>query len=57
MTLVLHRTIAGFAYPCYASFKAIKGNDLQTMETWLMYWIVMGGLKALENTVEWVFAW
>ncbi|SCV69073.1 BQ2448_2093 [Microbotryum intermedium] len=50
-------TTAGSVYPCYAAYKAIKANDGPLMEVWLMYWVVMGTLMAIEGSVEWVFAW
>ncbi|KAK4703019.1 hypothetical protein P7C70_g3203, partial [Phenoliferia sp. Uapishka_3] len=37
--------------------QAIKSNELQKLEVWLMYWAVMGTIMALESTVEWIFAW
>lgn len=45
------------AYPAYASYKAIKTGDLPALEVWLMYWVVMGVVSVLENTVEWTVAW
>lgn len=51
------RTTAGSLYPAYASYKAIKSNDLQKLEVWLMYWVVMGFIMCMESTVEWLFAW
>lgn len=51
------RTTAGSLYPAYASYKAIKSNDLQKLEVWLMYWVVMGFVMCAESTVEWMFAW
>ncbi|ORY72207.1 TB2/DP1, HVA22 family-domain-containing protein [Leucosporidium creatinivorum] len=50
-------TTAGSLYPAYASYKAIKSNDLQKLEVWLMYWVVMGFVMCAESTVEWMFAW
>lgn len=41
----------------YNSYKAIKSNDLQKLEVWLMYWVVMGTVMAMESSVEWIFAW
>lgn len=51
------RTTAGSLYPAYASYKAIKSNDLQKLEVWLMYWVVMGFVMCAESTVEWMFTW
>lgn len=44
-------------WPCYASFKAVKANDLATIERWLMFWVIMGIVSVGEGTVEWFLAW
>lgn len=44
-------------YPAYASYKAIKANDMQQLETWLMFWVVMGTVITVESTVEWIWSW
>ena len=48
---------AGFVYPTYASYKAIRTNEHQAIETWLMYWVVMGVVVAAEHSVEWAVRW
>lgn len=50
-------TSLGTLYPIYLSYKAIKANDLQSLEVLLMYWIVMGSVTALENTFGWLINW
>ncbi|KAG0147301.1 hypothetical protein CROQUDRAFT_670590 [Cronartium quercuum f. sp. fusiforme G11] len=50
-------TSLGTLYPIYLSYKAIKANDLQSLEVLLMYWIVMGSVTALENTLGWLVNW
>ncbi|KAL8283609.1 hypothetical protein RQP46_005404 [Phenoliferia psychrophenolica] len=50
-------TGAGSIVPLYQSYKAIKSGDATRMETWLMFWTVMGCIMAMESTVEWLFSW
>lgn len=50
-------TSLGTLYPIYLSYKAIKANDLASLETLLMYWVVMGAVGAAEGTIEWVVNW
>lgn len=52
-----YRTVAGSIYPAYASYKAIKQNDAQQLEVWLMFWVVMGSVFAVEHSVEWLVSW
>lgn len=44
-------------FPIYASYKALKSNDVAKMETLLMFWAVAGCIMTVENTVEWVINW
>jgi hypothetical protein len=44
-------------YPCYASFKAIKSNDVAQLEKWIMFWTVMGCVTVAETTAEWLVNW
>lgn len=50
-------TSLGTLYPIYLSYKAIKNNDLQSLEILLMFWIVMGAIHALESTFGWFLHW
>ncbi|KAM0756355.1 hypothetical protein T439DRAFT_321059 [Meredithblackwellia eburnea MCA 4105] len=50
-------TVAGFVLPTFQSYKAIKSNNIQELETMLQYWAVMGVVMTMESTIEWVFAW
>jgi len=50
-------TSVGFLFPVYSSYKAIRANEQDAIESWLMYWVVMAGLHAVENTVEWAVNW
>lgn len=53
----MNSTTAGFLYPAYSSYKAIRTNDTQAIEVWLMFWVVMAGIHTVENTVEWTVNW
>ncbi|KAK4053740.1 hypothetical protein OIV83_001396 [Microbotryomycetes sp. JL201] len=50
-------TVAGAIYPAYASYKAIKANDVSQLEVWLMFWVVMGIVMTFESTLEWLVTW
>lgn len=47
----------GFLYPAYSSYKAIRNNDAQAIEHWLMYAVVLSVVHAAESTVEWTVNW
>ncbi|KAK9893430.1 hypothetical protein P389DRAFT_147884 [Cystobasidium minutum MCA 4210] len=55
--LCSHSISVGFLFPVYSSYKAIRANEQDAIESWLMYWVVMAGLHAAENTVEWAVTW
>ncbi|CAG8507497.1 8638_t:CDS:2 [Scutellospora calospora] len=44
--------LAGYLYPAYASFKAVKTNDVQSIMSWLIYWIVMALFSVGEDTAD-----
>ncbi|WAQ86728.1 hypothetical protein PtA15_7A456 [Puccinia triticina] len=50
-------TSLGTLYPIYLSYKAIKNNDLQSLEILLMFWVVMGTIHAIESTLGWFLHW
>lgn len=50
-------TSVGFLFPVYSSYKAIRANEQDAIESWLMYWVVMAGLHVVEVTVEWTVSW
>jgi hypothetical protein len=54
---VLSSTSLGTLYPIYLSYKAIKNNDLQSLEILLMFWIVMGTIQTIEATFGWFLHW
>jgi receptor expression-enhancing protein 5/6 len=41
--------LIGFAYPIYASFKALKTDGQDDDTQWLMYWIVFGFFTLIES--------
>jgi len=40
--------LIGFAYPAYASFKAIESTDLNGNTQWLTYWVVFASFTMVE---------
>ncbi|PLW25218.1 hypothetical protein PCANC_11037 [Puccinia coronata f. sp. avenae] len=50
-------TSLGTLYPIYLSYKAIKNNDLKSLEILLMFWIVMGTIQTIESTFGWFLHW
>ncbi|CAJ0628552.1 5980_t:CDS:2 [Entrophospora sp. SA101] len=51
------RNFFGFLYPTYASFKAIKTNDVKTIKLWLMYWIIMALFTMWEGFFDHFIFW
>ncbi|RIA90560.1 TB2/DP1, HVA22 family-domain-containing protein [Glomus cerebriforme] len=49
--------LAGFLYPAYASFKAIKVNDTKSILPWLIYWIVMAFFTVGEGIADNLIFW
>ncbi|CAB4396942.1 receptor expression enhancing protein 3 [Rhizophagus irregularis] len=49
--------LAGFLYPAYASFKAIKANDTKIILPWLIYWIVMAFFTLGEGIADSLIFW
>eukprot|EP00842_Homolaphlyctis_polyrhiza_P002476 jgi/Hompol1/3229/HPOL_003171-RA len=41
--------IVGYAYPAYASIKAVDSGDKVKYTQWLSYWVIFGLAKILEN--------
>jgi len=48
---VLMTRFTGFAYPAYASFKAIESEDKEDDTQWLTYWFVFACFTMLEETI------
>nr|CAG8455199.1 8608_t:CDS:2 [Entrophospora candida] len=51
------RNFFGLLYPTYASFKAIKTNDVKTIKLWLMYWIIMAIFTMWEGFFDNFIFW
>lgn len=49
--------IVAFVYPFYATFKTMKGQDLQEHMFWLMYWAVFGTFTFVETISDTIFFW
>ena len=41
-------TLAGFVYPCYASFRALESKSTDDDKQWLTYWTVFAALNVVE---------
>jgi len=49
--------IIGFAYPAYASFKALETKRKEDDTKWLTYWIVYGFLSVIEFFSDILLSW
>lgn len=49
--------LVGYAYPAYASFKALRTTDRQDDVQWLTYWIVMGFFSVSEFWLDMLISW
>jgi len=49
--------LIGFAYPVYASFKAVKTDDKADDKQWLTYWIVFGFFGLIESFTDFFLYW
>ncbi|KAF8535836.1 TB2/DP1, HVA22 family-domain-containing protein [Trichophaea hybrida] len=50
-------SIATFAFPIFASYKALKANDPAQLTPWLMYWVVLACTLCVESWVGWAVSW
>lgn len=51
------RTVVGYAYPAYCSFKALRTIDEHDDHQWLMYWIVFGLFNVFEFFADILISW
>jgi len=51
------RSLVGFLFPIYASYKALKRSDPAQLTPWLMYWVVFGCGLLVESWTEWLLGW
>lgn len=50
-------SVATFAFPIFASYKALKANDPAQLTPWLMYWVVLACVLCVESWVGWAISW
>ncbi|KAK9492024.1 TB2/DP1, HVA22 family-domain-containing protein [Lipomyces doorenjongii] len=46
-----------FQYPVYASYKALKSRDQDALVPWLVYWVVVSTITAVETWFGFLFVW
>jgi receptor expression-enhancing protein 1/2/3/4 len=51
------RSVSAFIFPIFACYKALKANDQAQLTQWLMYWVVVGSVLAVENLIGWLLNW
>lgn len=55
--------VVGFAYPAFASWKAlegktaVKGAPVQGRDAWLTYWIVFSCFNVVEHLADVLISW
>jgi len=49
--------LVGFAYPIYASFKALKTKQSEDDAQWLTYWIVFAFFSLIESFTDFFLFW
>ena len=49
--------IVGFAYPAYASFKAIESENNEDDVQWLTYWVVYAFFNIFESVFDFLVSW
>jgi len=49
--------LVGFAYPVYASFKAIKTDEKADDKQWLTYWVVFALFTVIESITDFFIPW
>ncbi|KAG6617791.1 uncharacterized protein IUM83_09497 [Phytophthora cinnamomi] len=49
--------LVGFAYPAYASFKAIETDDKKDDVQWLTYWVVYACFNIVEIFADFLLYW
>jgi len=50
-------SLIGFAYPMYASCKAIASNGQEDDTQWLTYWVVFGLFTVIESISDFIWYW
>ncbi|CAI5945774.1 unnamed protein product [Closterium sp. NIES-64] len=49
--------LVSFAYPFYASFKALDSQSSDNKAQWLTYWTVLACINFVESIFFWVLVW
>ncbi|CAK9297140.1 unnamed protein product [Gordionus sp. m RMFG-2023] len=49
--------LLGFAYPAYASFKAIESKNKEDDTQWLAYWVVFAVFSLIESFADLILSW
>ncbi|TPX72249.1 hypothetical protein SpCBS45565_g00549 [Spizellomyces sp. 'palustris'] len=49
--------LAGYLYPAYLSYKAVKARDAGALDRWLIHWIVMSFFTILEIAGDTLLFW
>ncbi len=57
LTILYISNFAGFLYPAYVSFKAVKVNDTKSITPWLIYWIVIAFFIVIEGIADIFIFW
>ncbi|KAI5815220.1 TB2/DP1, HVA22 family-domain-containing protein, partial [Pyronema omphalodes] len=50
-------SVATFAFPVFASYKALKSNDPSQLTPWVIYWVVMSCVFFVESWIGWAISW
>jgi len=50
-------TVVGFAYPTYASFKAIESDGTDDDTQWLTYWVIYSIFGVIESFTDRILFW
>lgn len=50
-------SLAAFAFPTFASYKAIKANDNSQLTPWLMFWSVQACILFVEHWCFFFLQW
>ncbi len=51
MLWLWYSNLAGFVYPLYMSWKAVRSVDAQDDTRWLTYWVSYGFLNTVERVL------
>jgi hypothetical protein len=46
-----------FAFPVFASYKALNTSDPTLLKPWLMYWVVLACVLLVESWFSWILFW